>query len=147
MEIKQAICPGATLDCGVLIRPGHHPPSSASSSTYRLLLTLPSQTLIVTWVLLSAGTWQPLCCCEVGPDPGQDQLLLGGQWRNTEPLSLLLPLFFLMWTIFKVFTKFVTILLLLYILVSWHRCGLTLLLSSMSDVSPLIGGFQVRDLP
>ena len=30
---------------------------------------------------------------------------------------------------------------------SWHRCGLTLLLSSMSDVSPLIGGFQVRDLP
>ena len=24
---------------------------------------------------------------------------------------------------------------------SWHRCGLTLLLSSMSDVSPLTGGF------
>ena len=41
---------------------------------------------------------------------------------NSQSLSVLLfKIFFLMWTIFKVFIEFVTILLLFYILVFWPQ--------------------------
>ena len=76
--------------------------------------------------LSSCGTRAQLLCGMWDlPGPGLEPLspaLAGGFLTTAPPGKPLLKIFFfLMWTIFKVFTEFVTILLLFYVLVFWPR--------------------------